>query len=146
MVFLGLNITWWIVLIGTVVIIAVFWLAGKKTAKIFYDTLFDDMRQLMCKRAGIAPETADNAINILKSRQSATAIPPSILRIEYVLEKTNSSKVKRVLAISYVNDTGQPMLVQAERECDWDFLPDELASSIIRAKEQTINIEMYTKK
>lgn len=150
MTILGLSLITWTVIAVSLLIIAAAWYIGakstRKAANAFYSTVFLDLRTILSEKARFAQEDIETVMNALESQKHDAVLPASLLRVEYALERVTSAKVNRILAVAYMDAEGKPMLSKIEREYDWDFIPDELASETIRAGRENVNIEIYTKK
>lgn len=150
MFFTTVNVWIWTVLIVIiVVVIAGVWFAGrkigKKAASVFYETIFSDLREMLSK-AGFSETDVTLIINGLRQHQADAVFPATLLRIEYALERKNSTRINRILAVAYLNAANEQLLSRKEREYDWDFIPDELSSELIRAGKENVTIEIYTRK
>ena len=140
---------WWIIWIGvgvTAVATLYFVFANmqRKTALEFETTIIEDIVSAIHTEYTISEKDLHDLVTgIIASRHCSDPRLLGLLRIEYEVEKTSSSRVKRTTAVA-IKKQNDLVLNKATRTMSWEDLPRAIRKEFILKNENVLVYSLYS--
>jgi hypothetical protein len=132
---------------GVVVIVILYFVFTKmerKATSEFETTIIDDIVSAMKDEYSLAEnDLRDLVTGILASRRCSDSRLTGLLRIEYEVEKTSSSRVKRTTAVA-VKKQNDIIVMKATRTMAWEDLPGPIRKEFILKNENVLVYSLYS--
>jgi len=142
---------WWGIGLGVgavVIIVLYFSFAGmeRKTTSEFETTIIDDIISALKDEYSLSENDLRNlASGIVATRRCSDSRLADLLRIEYEVEKTSSSHVKRTTAIA-LKKQNDIVVKKATRTMTWEDLPAPIRKEFILKNESVLTYSLYSDK
>jgi hypothetical protein len=139
---------WWGIGIGVVAVIIILYFAfgsmERKTTSEFEATLIDDIVTAM-KGEYALPEKDLQALvaDIIVTRRCSDSRLADLLRIEYEVEKTDSSSAIRTMAVA-IKRQNDFIVKKAKRPMTWEDLPSAIRKEFILKNENLLVYSLYS--
>jgi len=139
---------WWGIGLGVVVLVVILYFAfanmERKTASVFETTIIDDIVSALKDEFPLSENDLHNlASGIVATRRCSDSRLAGLLRIEYEVEKTSSSHVKRTTAVA-VKKQDDFIVKKATRTMTWEDLPGAIRKEFILKNENLLVYSLYS--
>lgn len=132
----GQSPVWWIVLGGLAVIGGLYYVGlrvNARQSKVFGQRLIDDIVRLLLGRVNMSETELRKVVIAMWKQESGVDFGPMVERIEFSAQTIGSDLVKCSVAVFVGGDA--PQRLTADREYNWDYLPNSVSKILIASKD-----------